>query len=342
MSRQIGLTLNLKEAYIIKHALRDKPGKDEAETKVYEMITGEIDAYKDHKRIRSMSALEWAENRMGLVIEKAPYQAEILKAADDGTTRKIVIKGATQIGMSEVFNSIAIQRGAIERMPVAILKACNGTADVYAKTILMPRIIASGAQQRGEVRIDVGSADCAAGLLAKAYKVVIADDADKYPLYADKNENPVTHILQKPYLYADGIVCIGSVPSIKGVSMIDEEYSKGTCEEWRHQCPACRGYHLIKFEEMVIARRGLSKDILRVDWSCPNCGCVAREDEMRGMNQKFIVQNDNSEGGVRSFFVNAFALQWITWKQIVQEWEDAQGDPCMMKVITNIRFGESY
>jgi len=48
MSFFILLKLNYKNACIVKHALRDKPNRDEDETKLFEQITEKIDARKKH------------------------------------------------------------------------------------------------------------------------------------------------------------------------------------------------------------------------------------------------------------------------------------------------------
>ena len=140
-----------------------------------------------------------------------------------------------------------------------------------------------------------------------------------------------------------------STPTVKGESRIDDEYIEGTQEEWQHECPSCKEFHLISYQNMKVDHisnkdnKGFAHVIVKsVIWHCPDCGYGFNESEMRKTKQKYIAQNASALiKGVRSFFMNCFASPWISWSLAMQEGREAKGDPEREKVVVNTRFGES-
>ena len=141
-----------------------------------------------------------------------------------------------------------------------------------------------------------------------------------------------------------------STPTNAGDSRIEDEYITGTQEEWQHQCPKCKEWHLVTHRDMhtdydcSVDKKGTRQIIVKsVIWRCPDCGFGFTETEMRQAAQKYIAQNASAlTKGVRSFFVNCFASPWVNWSDVMQEWLEAQGDPEREKVVVNTRFGEAY
>jgi cell division protein FtsL len=53
----------LKQAYMVKHALRDKPNKDDGEQKIYEEVTEEINRFKERYRIPDIAPEKHYQNK---------------------------------------------------------------------------------------------------------------------------------------------------------------------------------------------------------------------------------------------------------------------------------------
>ena len=127
-----------------------------------------------------------------------------------------------------------------------------------------------------------------------------------------------------------------STPTTAGASRIEREYLTGTQEEWQHKCPNCGEFH--KLDERHFFVHGTE-----IKYRCPDCGFDFSEKEMKKTPQKYVAKKpENSEKGIRSFWVNAFSSPWISWRDIWSEWEESRGDPEQEKVVVNTRFAESY
>jgi len=121
-------------------------------------------------------------------------------------------------------------------------------------------------------------------------------------------------------------------------------------EEWRHRCPNCGEYHVLRHTDMECDHEeSRDKDgnvtyiMRRVLWRCPDCGFKFSEREIKDAPQKYVMQNPIAmENGTRSFFVNGFSSPWLTWNGIMKEWYEAKGDPLREQVVVNTRFGETY
>lgn len=192
-------------------------------------------------------------------------------------------------------------------------------------------------------------ANSPSGLASRPIKILLCDEVDRYPKSAGREGDSIGLAEKRTSTYFDKKLGIFSTPTIKDASRIDIEYELGTQEEWRHQCPSCGSWQLLSFENMICdyeeRKRKAGKIILMksVKWSCPSCGEVFEEVQIRNAAQKYIVQNaDAIQNGVRSFFVNGFASPWLTWSDIMKEWLTVRGDPMREMNVYNTRFGLSY
>lgn len=48
----------------------------------------------------------------------------------------------------------------------------------------------------------------------------------------------------------DSVMGLFSTPTNAGDSRIEDEYITGTQEEWQHQCPKCKEWHLVTHRDM--------------------------------------------------------------------------------------------
>lgn len=100
----------------------------------------------------------------------------------------------------------------------------------------------------------------------------------------------------------------------------------------------------IKFDFETIGN-GRKKDYLiqSIVWSCPECGCVSTEEEMRQQPAKWIAENPDAYArGHRSFWLNAFSSPWQGWQKVVYAFLIARKDPQRLKVVFNTMLGELW
>lgn len=199
-------------------------------------------------------------------------------------------------------------------------------------------------------RLIMGGANSPAGLASRPIKILLADEVDRFPDSAGTEGDPVDLAEKRMTTFWDRVMGLFSTPTISGVSRIEEEYQEGTQEEWQHECPNCKEYHLLTHRQMITDHETVTDKkgkkhiaVHGVKWRCPDCGFSFTEEQMRHTKQKYIAHNASAlNKGVRSFFVNCWSSPWLSWAKVMQEWLEAKGDPEREKVIVNTRFGEPY
>lgn len=199
-------------------------------------------------------------------------------------------------------------------------------------------------------RIILVGANSSSGLASRPIKILLCDEVDRYPASASGEGDPIALAEKRTSTYFDAKLALFSTPTVEGQSRIDMEYLLGTQEEWRHECPNCREYHSLSVDDMICdydEQKDLAGNkivlVKSVAWRCPDCGFEFTEREVKNAAQKYIALNESARAnGIRSFWVNGFSSPWLSWKDIMREWLEAQGNPQLEAVVWNTRFGLSY
>ena len=199
-------------------------------------------------------------------------------------------------------------------------------------------------------RIVFAGANSPAGLASRPIRILLCDEVDRFPLSASKEGDPIGLAEKRTTTYWNYKIGLFSTPTQEGASRIDVEYQQGTQEEWRHKCPNCGEFEKLDYRQMKCdysqqKNKSGNKTVIVKDvkWRCPDCGFEFSEQEIKNSEQKYVAQNPEAKkNGVRSFWLNAFSSVWLTWKQIMKEWIEAQGAASRESVIMNTRFGETY
>lgn len=96
----------------------------------------------------------------------------------------------------------------------------------------------------------MGGANSPAGLASRPIKILLADEVDRFPDSAGTEGDPVDLAVKRMTTFWDRVMGLFSTPTISGESRIEEEYQEGTQEEWQHECPNCKEYHLLTHRQM--------------------------------------------------------------------------------------------
>lgn len=301
--------------------------------------------------------------------DRAPYQREIMNAFTNYGVWKVVVMSCSQIGKSDIMNNVIGRYAHLAPAPIMMIQPTIELAQDYSKSRISPMLrdtkvlsnIFREAKSRdgGNTilsklfpggRLIMGGANSPAGLASRPIKILLADEVDRFPDSAGTEGDPVDLAEKRMTTFWDRVMGLFSTPTISGVSRIEEEYQEGTQEEWQHECPNCKEYHLLTHRQMITDHETVTDKkgkkhiaVHGVKWRCPDCGFSFTEEQMRHTKQKYIAHNASAlNKGVRSFFVNCWSSPWLSWAKVMQEWLEAKGDPEREKVIVNTRFGEPY
>lgn len=339
----------------------------------------EIIFYKGLKPFKKITVSEWADKYRVLSsmsaepgkwrTDRAPYQKAIMDAFTEPGITKVVVQSASQIGKSDIMNNVIGRFAHIDPAAIMMIQPTITDAEDYSKSrislmIKDTKVLSNlffNAKSRDSNntilsklfpggRLIMCGANAPSGLASKPVRILLADEVDRFPDSAGTEGDPVALAAKRMTTFWNRVMGLFSTPTIQGASRIETEYVIGTQEEWQHKCPNCKEYNLVTYRNMVVDYEEIinpnkTKNIIinSVKYRCPDCGKEFAEIEMKNTKQKYVMQNASAlKNGVRSFFVNCFASPWISWKEVMQEWLEAKGDPEREKVVFNTRFGETY
>ena len=330
---------------------------------------------------RQQSVSEWADENRILVSEsssepgrwrtdRAPYQREIMDAFVQPGVWQIVIMASAQTGKTEMELNMMGRAIDVDPGPMLFVQPTDTFAEDFSKRRVAPMIRACGALQRRVYDAkgrDAGNtitmkmfpggsitftgANSPTELAGRPVRYVFMDEVDRFPASAGTEGNPIELTERRTETFkANRKIVLTSTPTVKGASNIEKAYNNGTQEEWHTECPHCRQYVYIKFDDIKFDREEYKDEngdknyhVSNVRWQCPICKRETGEYETKRCPAKWVVKNPKAVGeGVRSFRLNAFMSPWSDWKNICWKFLRAKDDPELLKVFVNTMLGESW
>lgn len=326
-----------------------------------------------------LTVTQWAEAKRRLSAESAaepgpwrtertPYLREPMDAFTDPKVRHIVMVAASQVGKSEFLNNCIGY--IIDEDPGSILFIHPTTIDAqeYSKLRIAPMLRDSPALRQkiaapksrdshntilqkaypGGILTMCGSTEAHA-LASKPIRYVFGDERDRWATSAGNEGDPWDLAMARQTTFYNAKAVEVSTTTIKNASAIEAAYYTGTMERWNSKCPHCGEYHEIRwsdirfeYDEIIVSHKKTYK-VKKVYYTCPGCGCISTEAEMKRAPEKWIAENPEAYGqGTRSFWLNAFVSQWASWESIVLKYLNALGSTKKMQVVFNTCFGEPW
>lgn len=326
-----------------------------------------------------LTVSEWAEAHRVLSREnsaesgpwrnaRTPYLVEIMDAFTDPKVEKISLVASSQVGKSEL--ELNIIGYIIDQDPGSILyiQPTVDDAKKFSRLRIAPMIRDSltlrtkvadiKSRDSGNTMLQksfpggmltiVGS-NSASGLASTPAKYVLGDERDRWALSAGTEGDPWALAEARTTTFYNSKMVDVSTPTDKDTSPIAKSFNEGTRERWCHKCPHCGEYSNIVFDNIKFdfetVGSGRKKDYIvnSVSWSCPECGCLSSEDEMRRQPAEWIAENPEAyDKGHRSFWLNAFSSPWQAWSKVVYSFLVARKDPQRLKVVYNTMLGELW
>ena len=326
-----------------------------------------------------LTVTQWAEAKRRLSAESAaepgpwrtertPYLREPMDAFTDPKVRHIVMVAASQVGKSEFLNNCIGY--IIDEDPGSILFIHPTTIDAqeYSKLRIAPMLRDSPALRQkiaapksrdshntilqkaypGGILTMCGSTEAHA-LASKPIRYVFGDERDRWATSAGNEGDPWDLAMARQTTFYNAKAVEVSTTTIKNASAIEAAYYTGTMERWNSKCPHCGEYHEIRwsdirfeYDEIIVSHKKTYK-VKKVYYTCPGCGCISTEAEMKRAPAKWIAENPEAYGqGTRSFWLNAFVSQWASWESIVLKYLNALGSTKKIQVVFNTCFGEPW
>jgi len=334
-----------------------------------------------------MAGLPWSN-------ENAPYLAEIMDFVVDPWARRGVVRKSARVGFTEgvIGNLIAY---TIDQDPcnIAVLQPSDKEAEQYSKEQITPMVRLNDRirERLGELNTRRSDSTMTYKEFPGGYLLILGSASDKNlrrrsirRAFADEVDgmrvegaegDPILRFLKRTDDFEDGVLLIGSTPTIKGASRIDREFERSDQRFWHVPCPHCGEFQVLKWggprvpygikwaREVHCKRCGMEADPKAE--KCPECGgeefdarylphtahyvcefCALVIEERQKPDVvragRWIAMNPGAS--IPGWHIDALVSLFVgaRWPKLVEEWRDAKEDPEDLKVFINTVLGEAY
>ena len=318
---------------------------------------------------RRRTVSQWADENRILVSDssseagrwrtvRAPYQREIMDAFTDPKIYEIDVMASAQVGKSEIQLNMIGEAVDEDPGPMMYVQPTKEMAEDYSKRRIAPMIsacptlrekfyAAKGKDSNNTISMKLfpgGSlaiigANSPTDLASKPIRYLLCDEIDRFPDSAGTEGDPIALAERRTETFRHNrkiVKC--STPTIKGKSKIEKAFMKGTQEEWRTECPHCKSFSFIRFDDIRFDREEFrdedgKKDwiVTNARWRCPVCQREIPEAEAKRLPAKWFARNPKAlANGIRSFRLSAFMSPWSDWRDIALSFLHAKDDPQLL------------
>jgi phage terminase large subunit GpA-like protein len=295
------------------------------------------------------------------ITAKAPYEKEIMNAISNSEIPRIAIQKASQMGITDcILNAVAYLIDQ-DPCPILVVQPTIELAEAFSTDRFRP-MIRDTPRLRGLVAeprardsqntlrrtsfkggfVALGGANSAASLSGRSVRIAFLDEADRYPLSAGTEGNPVALAIARTTAFWNRKIVIASSPSIKGASHIEREMTHSSQEHWYLPCPSCGFMQVLEWTRIRFS-----------DYThrCLQCNEHAPKYRWLGGAGQWRVHQRHDKLGwpitTRGFYLSGLFNPWIDWSTLGIEYARAHkaiegGDAEPMKVFRNTRLGQLW
>lgn len=346
--------------------------------------------WADEHRIISqgpMAGLRWSN-------DLTPYLVEIIDFVVDPWERRGVVRKSARVGYTEgvIGNLIGY---TIDQDPcnIAVLQPTDGEAEAYSKEQVQPMVdhnprIRSKVGQIDTRRSDatmtfkrfsggylllLGSAS-ERNLRRRSIRRALADEIDGMKVEGAEGD-PLLRFEKRTDDYEDGVLLMGSTPTVKGMSRIDREFARSDQRYWHVPCPHCGELQVLKWggprkpfgmkweREVFCAGCGVEVEgqAEKCDdcgsetftarhlpetafYLCEHCGERIEESDKPAMVRAGQWVPTNPAARIPGWHIDALVSLMVgaRWPKLVLEFTEAQDNPEDLKVFVNTVLGEAW
>ena len=310
---------------------------------------------------------QWAEENMVFSVgtnepgqyttDTAPYQKQIMDAIVDPEVTEVTVMSSAQIGKTTIeMCGIGFYICHEPAMQMIVMPTVDDSQK-FSKTKLAPMIAdvkalrerVSKAKTRDSSNtlllksypggnLVISGANSPPSLSMLSVRIVWMDEIDRFPESAGSEGNPIRLAEKRATSYWNKKYIKLSTPTIAGKSNIEEEYGKGSMEQWCVKCPECGKFQPYSFDRLEFAS---------VSMACEHCGCLFPEQKWKESEHGWIAEHPERKKR-RSFRINEMASPLVEWQEIIDAFRYAykrmteKHDPRDMITFVNTRLGETW
>jgi len=172
-------------------------------------------------------------------------------------------------------------------------------------------------------------------------------DVDGYPLDVDGEGDPGGLAKNRTDAYGNRKIYTESTPTIRGLSMIEQEYEDSDQRKYYVPCPHCAEKQVLMWSGIIFDYdKGNHRLAGDVRYRCINCGTLIEEYYKTYMLEGGEWIPSNPGHPYRGYHLSSLysPIGWLSWRSIVEEFLVAKKkrDRSLLKRWVNTRLAETY
>ena len=311
--------------------------------------------------------------------ERTPYLVEPMECASAFSPyERIVLMFATQLGKTEVLYNSIMQRIHTDPQDMMMVQPTLQDAQDHSGQRFLPTVQQTPVMQglisvsrsrdessswrarsiQGGFAVFFGGANSASSLASKPLGFAVADEVNKWPADVDNQGPPLALLEERMSNFSRRKLVIASTPTVKGASVIGDEYLASDRRQYHVPCPHCGERQVLEWGtgqawgiQWLKTPLGAARPETAV-YVCRHCGAAIQEHCKPDMlaNGIWIPQAPGAGRGRRAgFHLNKLysPLGWRSWASLVEKWEAAQksknaGNSAPLKEFINSSLAEDW
>ena len=311
--------------------------------------------------------------------ERTPYLVEPMECASAFSPyERIVLMFATQLGKTEVLYNTIMQRIHTDPQDMMMVQPTLQDAQDHSGQRFLPTVQQTPAMQglisvsrsrdessswrartiQGGFAVFFGGANSASSLASKPLGFAVADEVNKWPADVDNQGPPLALLEERMSNFSRRKLVIASTPTIKGASVIGDEYLASDRRRYHVPCPHCGERQVLEWGagkdwgvQWLKTPLGAARPETAV-YVCRHCGAAIAEHCKTDMLAAgiWIPEAPGAGRGRRAgFHLNKLysPLGWRSWASLVEKWEVAQqakkaGNSSPLKEFINSSLAEDW
>lgn len=335
-------------------------------------------ARRIYRPVARRGAVEWAETERVLSAEasaeagrysldRTPWWRDVLAAFADETTEEILVAKSSQVGYTELLNTFIGWVMAEDPSSMLMIQPTVEMAEAWSKERLAPMLRDTPAlagilraETRGMARssddtlrrkafpggwLAILGANSPASLASRPVRRVIGDERDRWPVSAGAEGDPMELARRRTITFWNRKIIEGGTPTEEDASPTWAKWLTSTRERWHVPCPHCGTVQPLVWKDAegtyrIIADRDAEGRLVpeTAAYLCDQ-GCVIEERDKGAMVAAGRWVAETAGARVRGFHVWAAYSPWMSWAEILREFEAARGSEPLLRVFVNTILG---
>lgn len=280
-----------------------------------------------------------------------------MDAVADPLVREIWVMKSAQVGWTEILNNVIGFHVDQEHAPMLLVQPTLEMAEAWSKDRLAPMVRDTPAlrdkiadpktRDSGNTllhksftggRLTIAGANSPAGLAARAIRIVLFDEVDRFPASAGTEGDPISLGIKRTQTFWNRKVLAGSTPTIKGSSRIEQGFEQS---DQRHYFVPCT--HCGEFQRLVWSQvhwpEGQPAEAVYV---CQHCGVELTEADKPVMVARGEWRSSKPFDGSAGFHISELYSPWSTWAGMAESFVRAKRLPETLQTWINTSLGETW